>query len=761
MEFQHGYFANSGKEFVITNPDTPRNWYNYLYNDNYITFTSQVGTGEGVLQDNKGTRLRLVHGRAVYIVEDGEFYLANALPVEEERQEYSCTHGLGYSVIHVKKNDISTDYGLFVPRIEDTKLGTELSWVTVKNESDRTRTVSVISYVDTEADAVYTPQGYTQRVTDYHKDFDGICVQLRPMKWSGESVVFRAGMICSEPVRHYDCAKNAFIGTYGNVVNPKALARTGHCTDSTCSCEKACFALETEVTLAPGEQKRVMFACVAADSEEKFTDLRATYLTQDGFDRALSEVKAYYEDMLCDLKIETPFEDLDYLCNGWLPYATHMGSRWARVRHNGYRDMTSDTECLASFNPVLAAERIKRVLTYQYSNGYAPRTFYDGALRDSNFADCTVWLTFAVHTIVNELGDLSLLDEIVPFNDRTEASVYEHLRRSVDFLYNFKGHHNLVRIWGGDWNDNMNAAGLGGKGVSVWLTIAWYRANKQLGELAALLGKDEDVELCRVRADEVRDLVDEYGWDKEGYYIYAYNDKDVKIGSSDNEEGKIFLNPQLWAVLSGVSKGDKARIAMENAEKHLRRPLGWVVQTPPYTKHDPTVGTVTGGVPGAYENGSVYLHPMAWKLAVNGLLGRRDWMEQDLISMLPYRNPIVAGRAEPYSMFNCYFGEQTGYRYGTPGQSWRTASGQWMLKSVVHYLFGLRGCMEGLQIVPCIPASWTNCRITKTFRGATLHVSYVCGKDEDAILVNGEKIEGNIVAIEAGKVYDIIVYIKR
>ena len=348
----------------------------------YITFTSQVGTGEGVLQDNKGKRMRLVHGRAVYIAEGEEFYLANALPVEEERQEYSCTHGFGYSVIHMKKNDISTDYGLFVPRIEDAKLGTELSWVTLKNESAQTRTLSVISYVDTEVDAVYTPQGYTQRVTSYNKDLEAIYVQLRPSAWSGEEVIFRAGMLCSEPISHYDCAKNAFIGMYGNAVTPKALTRTGHCTDSTCSCEKACFALETEVTLTPGEQKRVLFACVVADSDEKIAALRANYLTDEGFDKALAEVKAHYEDTLCDLHIETPFEDLDYLCNGWLPYVTNMGSRWARVRHNGYRDMTSDTECLAAFNPALAAERIKRVLTYQYSNGYAPRTFSDGAIRD-------------------------------------------------------------------------------------------------------------------------------------------------------------------------------------------------------------------------------------------------------------------------------------------------------------------------------------------------------------------------------------------
>ena len=760
MNCKYGYFPEHSNEFIITEPDIPRNWYNYLFSDHYITFTSQVGAGEGFLQDRLGNRLRLVDDRAVYVVEDGNFWLANALPVEEEREEYSCTHGLGYSVIHVKKNGISTDYGLFVPRIDDPFTGCELSYVTVKNESDRERTVSVVSYIATQVDLAYTRQGYTPNHTEFDESFGGVVLH-KFSKWNGKTVTFRAALMSDAPVAHYDCARNAFIGTYGNMATPKALVRTGHCTNSTSTYEKACFALENEVTLAPGEEKRILFACALTESDEKLTALRKRFLNAEGFDRELAAVQEYYKDNLCGLKIETPFEDPDHLCNGWLPYATNMGSRWARVRHNGYRDMASDTECLAAFHPRLAAERIKRILTFQYSNGYAPRTIADGKIKDNKFADCTVWLTYAVHTIVMELGDLSFLDEVVAFNDKTEATVYEHIRRSVDFLYNFRGLHDLVRIWGGDWNDNLNAAGLEGKGVSVWLTMAWYRANTQLCELAELMGKTEDAELCRARGAEMRELVDRFGWDKEGYYIYAYNDEDRKIGSSEDADApRIFLNPQLWAVLSGISKDGKELIAMENAEKLLRRELGCLVQTPPFTKYDPKIGNTTRSVPGTSENGSVYLHPVAWKLAVDGMLGRRDLMEKDLITLLPYRNPIVAGRAEPYTMFNCYFPEETGYRYGTPGQSWRTATGQWMLKAVIHYLFGLNGCMEGLRITPCLPASWDTCRITKTFRGATYRITYKCGAGEDSILVNGEALEGNVLPVKTGETYEVLVNIK-
>lgn len=760
MNCKYGYFPENNNEFIITEPDIPRNWYNYLFNDHYITFTSQVGAGEGFLQDRLGARLRLVTDRAVYVVEKGNYWLANALPVEEEREEYSCTHGLGYSIIHVKKNGISTDYGLFVPRMDDAFTGCELSFVTVKNESNEERTISIVSYIETESDLAYTRQGYTPNHTEFKECFGGVFLD-KFARWNGKNVTFRAGLMSDAPVTHYDCAKNAFIGTYGNIAAPKALSHTGHCTDSVSTFEKACFALENEITLSPGEEKRILYACVITENDEKLAALRERYLNADGFERELAAVKEHYTEELCDLKIETPFEDLNRLCNAWLPYATDMGSRWARVRHNGYRDMASDTECLASFNPKLAAERIKRILTFQYSNGYAPRTIADGKIKDNKFADCTVWLTYAVYTIVMELGDLSFLEEIVPFNDKTEATVYEHLRRSVDFLYNFKGLYGLVRIWGGDWNDNLNAAGLEGKGVSIWLTMAWYRANKQLCELAELLGKGEDAELCRVRGEEMRELVDRFGWDEQGYYIYAYNDDEKTIGSSrDADAPRICLNPQLWAVMSGISKDKKDLVAIENAEKLLRCDLGCRVQSPPFTKFDPKIGNASRSIPGTGENGSVYLHPMAWKLAVDGMLGRRDLMEKDLITLLPYRNPVVAGRAEPYVMCNCYFTEETGYRYGTPGQSWRTATGQWMLKAVIHYLFGLNGCMEGLRITPCLPASWETCRITKTFRGATYHITYRCGAAQASILVNGKPIEGNVVPAECGKTYEILVNIK-
>ncbi len=755
MDSKYGHFSQQGEKFIITTPDIPRNWYNYFYNDNYITFTSQTGTGEGFFQDSMGRRIKTVKNRAVYIADGESFRNINGLPVEDAGEEYECTHAIGYTVIHTLKNGIASDYGLFVPDEADKTVGGELAWVTVKNCGNTKRTVKIISYIYNELDGGYALQGYnTGKAEGLDREAGGL-VYTKKFNYEGENTEGAMFHLTDGKITGYDRAQNAFIGPYGNTVTPKALLKNGGCTNSDCINEKMCYALETEAELAPGEEKRVLFLTgVVIGSREQMLEYAKRFLAPGGFENEFSKMQRKYSELLGGVKIKTPDEKMDKLVNNWLTYLSNMGSRWARVRHNGYRDMVSDTECLAAFNPELAWERVKRILTYQYSNGYAPRTFLEGAIKDNNFSDCTVWLTFAVYYIINELGDLSLLDEMVSFNDKTEASVYEHIRRSVDFLYNFKGEHGLIKIWGGDWNDCMNRAGLEHRGVSIWLTMAWYRACKMFVELAEKCGKTEDAELFRARGEEMRQLVDKYGWDDEGYYIYAINDYGEKIGASECDEGKIYLNPQIWAIFSGIGLNGKGEQAFEKADRELQTELGCVCLKPAYTYENRHIGSMTNKAPGVQENGSVYLHTVAWKIAADAILGRRDLVEKDIISMLPFRNPVVAGRGEPYMLFNSYCGIETGYRYGTPGQSWRTASGQWFLKSVINYVFGLMPTHEGLTVNPCLPESWDKCSITKQFRKAVYNIEYAAGEDKK-IEVDGNKINGNLLPYADGKTFEV------
>ncbi len=744
MDRKYGYFSQDGKEYHITTPALPRNWYNYLWNNQYITFTSQAGAGESFWQDSLGRRIGLVKDRGFFVLENGESHGICGLPVNEKHDAYLCTHKRGASNVHTEHGGIVSDVEILVTK----NYPCELWSVRVSNKSSETRSISVIGFCNLAFDEAYARQGYNTGVADYDKGLRAIVTKKYAQFDGNDKKEAFAFMALSETATAYDCTYNSVIGPYGSFAHPVCCERGG-LANTPCCGEKMSFALEKKMTLAAGEQKEIIFVLGITLDRDEISERIWRFASVDGYNAEKQRVLAKFEEDVEDVSISTPDEKLNCTFE-WLKHQSNLGSRWARVRHNGYRDMTSDTDCLAAINPELALERFLRILTYQYSNGYAPRTFKDGKIQDNNFADNTVWLNFTAASIIKELGRSEILDIQVAYNDGTVGSVYEHLMRSVEFLYSFRGHHGLIRIWGGDWNDCMNTAGLGGKGVSVWLSIAWYRACSTFAELADIYGNEKDAADAREKAEEMRQIIEEHGWDGE-YYLCAYNDDGDKIGSHTCEQGAMFLIPQLWAVLSDIS--ERKITAMESVEKYLSSPLGTLISIPPYTKYNEKIGSVTTKPAGVHENGGVYLHTIAWKIAVDAILGRADKVEEDINTILPYRNPVVNGRAEPYTLCNSYFGEQTGYRYGTPGQSWRTASGQWFQKALVNYVFGLMPEMEGLRISPCLPPSWTECSIKKCFRGVTYNIKYINGGTRVAsITVNGKKLNGNILPIADAEV---------
>jgi len=749
----YGHYEKNGGRFVITEPETPRHWYNYFFNDDYVSFTSQVGFGEGFAQDNMGNRIPVLSNRNVFLSENGKAWSVCGLPMKYGYTDFSCAHENGFSEISLTYNGVRSTLRIFVPN-EGTY---ELWSVTAENLTDRERKLSLIAYARTEMDDPYKPQGYNLATGGFFEDRNAVYAKYYMPFYSVRKVKTYVYMTSSEKAVGYDSRRTAFIGTYGDENHPVAMERGGHCTQSDVNSEKVCLALENELLLGAGEKKTVHFR---VGGTTKIDDV----LRPENVEEKFSAMVEKYKKVLGGVNIKTPDENFDNLINGWMKYAADMGSRWARVRHNGYRDMTSDTECFACVNPTLAWERIKRVLTYQYDTGYAPRTIIDGAIRDRNFADNTVWLTFAVSTIIKELGKPELLNEVVKFNNGTEATVYEHCRRSVEFLWNFTGLYGLVRIWGGDWNDCVNYAGLGGKGVSVWLTIAWYRANAQLGEMATWLGLDEDKKAADERAKVMGERIEKHGWsEKSGYYIYARTDDDIVMGDIDCDEGKIFLISQLWSVLAGLPHGKEA---MARAEEMLEIPLGIRLAYPAYSYQRDYIGSMAEKAPGVQDNGGIYLHPSAWKLAVDSILGRPDLVEEGIKKMMPYDETYAVKCGEPYAMFNSYFAPETGYRAGTPGQSWRTASSSWLLKSTVEYVFGMHPEIAGLRIAPCLPLSWRECSIKKVFRGCTYNVKFVgdgTGSDVVSITVNGKPVsyKDNIVPPTDGATLDITVKLSK
>lgn len=736
----YGRFVENGKAFEITQRNTPRNWYNYFYNDTYNAFASQVAFGEGIAQDDLGRRVNMVSSRMLYLTDadDKSWFCANGLPIEKEYQAYRCVHKLGCTTIYSRYHDIAAEYTLFVPREGCREVWT----VKITNHRQAAAKLGAIAYCATGIDGEYRPQGYNTDVAGFDSASQAAVARGYAAFKSEKSRAVYQYMVTDSKVKGYDTARNAFIGVYGSVNAPQALIDLGKCKNSDCVGEKICLALETACELEAGESKTFSFIIGLADLPKDII-AEKNLLSGGWVEKELDAVCALRQNEIGGAVIKTPDEQLNNAFNGFYQYATAMGSRWARVRHNGYRDLMSDCECASAFNPHLAWERCKRALTYQYSNGYAPRTFIDGAIRDNNFSDCAVWITFAVYAIVMEQGDASLLQELVPFNDNSTATVYEHMKRSVDYLFKFTGPHGLIRIWGGDWNDCMNEAGLKGRGESVWLSIAWCRAAKLLAELAEHTGRKQEAQQFRKACSEMEQRIEAYGWDGE-YYITALDDEGRKIGSHENKEGSLYLNPQLWAVLGEVGSAEHRKKAM-NSVKALETLLGAAVSAPPYTQVDHTIGSMTTKAAGMHENGGVYLHSMCWKLAVDAMLNCPQKVAQDIAQILPWNQTFAPTVGEPYILFNSYFAEQTGYRYATPGQSWRTASTAWFVKAMLLYIFGLQPKWDGLWIRPCLPLEWTECNVTKKFRKCVYNIQYTqvnSGGRFLSVTANGQKVNG-------------------
>ena len=750
MEKQYGYYLENGIDFCIHTADIPRNWYNYLWNDRYVTFTSQTCAGSSFLQDDMGNRLKLVEDRGFFLTEDDTSWGIGGLPVNEKRDDYRCVHRRGTSDLYTEKNGILSTVSIITPR----ELFGELWRVRVENKSDRERELKVLAFCNSQFDGKYSRQGYNTTANAFCEKISSLYFTKRTKLFGKEQTTY--GFLSVDGACDgYAGAYNAIIGPYGSFSHPVILEKGG-CNNTVGCGEKLAYAMEKKLTLSPGEVKEVVFVAAFAFSYEEMKEIKEKYATPAFLESEREAILNQFEQEVAMVNIHTPDEMLNSMF-AWLKHQSNLGSRWARVRHNGYRDMSSDTDCLACVNPELALERFVRILSYQYSDGFAPRTFIDGQIRPNNFSDNTVWMHFTASSILKELGRKEILDIEIPYNDGSVGTMYEHLYRSVDFLYHFRGLHDLIKIWGGDWNDCMDKVGMEGKGVSVWLSIAWYRANAYFAEIADIYGRPEDAALARARGEEMRAIIEEWGWDGE-YYLDAYNDNDVKIGSHECEEGKIFLIPQIWSVLSGVSTGGREIAAMNAVEKYLTDPLGTLVSAPPYTKYDPGIGTLTVKYPGIHENGGVYLHTIAWKIAADAMQKRADRVEADIETILPFRNKVVDGRAEPYIMCNSYFGKQTGYRYGTPGQSWRTAAGQWFQKALVNYVFGLQPEMEGLRIDPCLPPSWKITSIDKVFRNTTYHITYENnGTNLKKILLDGKEIQGNILPLIEGEAEVLVV----
>ena len=373
------------------------------------------------------------------------------------------------------------------------------------------------------------------------------------------------------------------------------------------------------------------------------------------------------------------------------------------------------------------------------------------------YNDGGAWITGAILSYINESGDLTILDEQLTYlkGDSYEHarlsdafldepyvagerkdSVLEHARAAIDYLLNCRGERNLVLWRGGDWNDSINNVGLQNKGESVWLSIATVKAVTELQEILSFVnGNEKLIEEYETRKNELKTAIKTHGFTGK-QYLYGINDQGEKIGA----EERIFLNPQTWAVLANM--GDKAHLnaVMDEVEERLKCAFGYVQCAPSFEKGDPNIGRVSYFQKGLVENGAVYNHGVAFKIAADCMLGRGDYAYKSF-KLISCDNPDnLNSGVEPYAVSNMYIGPENPYLAGYSPMSWVTGTAGWLYRCATEFICGVKPTIKGLKIQPCMPSGWSGLTLTRKFRGETYEI-YFEESEKAELCCDGKVVE--------------------
>jgi N,N'-diacetylchitobiose phosphorylase len=787
---RYGYFDDEHREYVIERPDVPVSWTNYLGVKDLCTVISHNAGGYSfykTAEHHRITRFRQNGvpldrpGHYVYIRDDetGEYWSISWQPVGKDltKAKYECRHGLSYSRFSADYQDIQGEQLVFIPVSDDVEL-----WdVRLKNKSGRPRKLSVFTFCE---------------FSYHHIEIDNQNLQMS-LYASGSS--YEDGVIeydfFYEPwTYHYftssvqpdsfDCVRDTFIGNYRTETNPIAVEK-GTCANSSELGGNHCGSLHKNLVLRSGEEARLIFMLgvgdrsVGKEMKKKYSDLQSV-------DKAFDDLRAYWRRKLDVLQCKTPNQGLDTMINTWTLFQAETCVVWSRFASFievggrtglGYRDTSQDVMAVPHTNPEKCKERMVELLHGQVCKGYGLHLFDPDVFKPKenrlpgvklptvvpspNAADiihgmedvCSddaLWIIGSVCEYVKETGDVAFFDQVIPFADKGQATVYEHLKRSLDFTAEQTAANGICLGLRADWNDCLNLGG----GQSAMVSFMHYWALKEFIEAAHFLGRSDDGRKYSTIAEKVRVACERELWDGE-WYIRGITKKGIKIGSSRNEAGKIFLESNSWAVLSEAASPDRALKAMDSVHNHLASQFGIHLVWPTFSKPNDDIGYLTRVYRGIKENGAIFSHPNPWAMIAECKLGRGDLAMKLYDDLLPYnQNDLIEVRqAEPYSYCQFIMGKDH-TAYGRARHPWLTGSGGWAYTAGTKWILGIRPTYVGLLIDPCIPKSWKEFEVKRQWRGATYNISVKnpdgVEKGVKSILING-KPSANPIPPQAAK----------
>lgn len=777
---RYGYFDNENREYVIDRVDLPTSWTNYLGVEDTCVVINHTAGGYMFYKTpeyHRVTRFRANAvpmdrpGHYIYIRDDqsSDYWSISWQPVGKplDQAKYECRHGLSYTKYSCDYSNIKAEQTLSVPIGDDLEL-----WdVIIKNEDTKTRELSVYSYCE---------------FSFHHIDMDNRNFQMS-LYAAGSS--YEDGIIEHDLFYEefgyqyftanfnpdgYDCLRDKFIGAYRTEDNPIGVEK-GVLSGSFEKGSNHCGSLQKKITLDPGEEVRLVYI-LGEGGRAQGKIMREKYQSFKNVDKVYEDLKAYWEKKLNKLQIQTPNEGMNTLINTWTLYQAEINVMFSRFASFievggrtglGYRDTAQDAMAVPHSNPTKSKQRIVELLKGLVSKGYGlhlfqPEWFLDDedtkpfksptvvptpnskdyvhGLEDA-CSDDALWLVSTIVEYVKETGEFDFLDQVLTYADGGKGTVYEHITRILDFSDEMVGATGICKGLRADWNDCLNLGG----GESAMVTFLHYWAICNFIELLEYRGEEEDLIKYTAMRDKVKQVCDQELWDEE-WFIRGITKNGKKIGTNQDKEGKIHLESNAWAVLSGAASDEKGIKAMDSVDKHLFTPYGIMLNAPSYTVPDEDIGFITRVYPGLKENGAIFSHPNPWAWAAECKLGRGDRAMKFYDALCPYyQNDMIEIReAEPYSYCQFIVGKEH-TAHGRARHPFMTGTGGWAYFSATRYMLGIRPQFDYLEIDPCIPADWESFHVTREWRGVVYEIEITnpdhVMKGVKAITLNGEVVD--------------------
>lgn len=791
---RYGYFDDKAREYVIDRPDTPALWVNYLGSPAYGAIISNNAGGYSFERSGANGRiLRYVFnqfdqpGRYIYLRDDesGDFWSASWQPVAKDLNDYQvkCCHGMGYTRMEASYADISSKAVYYVPQGK----AYEVWALTVTNDSDRDRSLTLTGYAEFTNHSNYEQDqvnlqyslfiGRTvfegNRITQQiHGNLDALA---QGEDVDDKTVTERFFGLAGAPVSSYCGDKTAFLGAYHGYGNPQGVA-AGDLGNLESYNENSCGALSCKVKLAPGESKTILFATGMKPSAQAAAILAGYTDPAAQVQQEVDALKAEWYSRFSHLQVETPDPAFNTMLNTWNAYNCFITFIWSRaasliycgLRNGyGYRDTVQDIQGIIHLEPEMACEKIRFMLSAQVDNGgglplvkFTHNPGHEDTPDDPSYvketghpayrADDALWLFPTVYKYVAESGNLAFLDEVIPFANKDQGTVYEHLKRAVEFSLNHLGPHGLPAGLYADWNDCLR---LGANGESAFVAFQFYYAMRILRQFAAHRGADQDVRWLDEKLTEYQSRIQELCWDGDRF-IRGFTEAGERIGEAAAPEANFWLNPQSWAVISGLADSHQADTIMEGVSQRLNTAYGAVLMDPPYHAHafDGALAVIYN--PGTKENAGIFSQSQGWLILAEALCGHGERAFGYFTENAPaaQNDRAEIRHLEPY----CYgqFTEGPASKhFGRSQVHWLTGTASTVMVGCVEGILGLRPDLDGLRLAPAIPKEWDSFTMEKDFRGHRLHICVENpGHHESgcrSLTLNGQAMPDNYIPASA------------